>query len=512
MLARHARTSGSTRRIETTYYDTPDRLLFGAGLSLRVDRLGRRLVQTLSRRTRQAAAATDAWSCSLRTGVPDLAGLAHPQADWLPPGVRDGLLRGPLAPVFAVTLRRHMRRLELPDALVDVVFEDGEIDAQGRQHPLDRISLVLRAGEAPALYEIAQRLLEVAPLRIGADDPVLLGYALATQSGMRAEKAAASTLTPAATMDDAIAGILGACQAHLQANQGVALNGRTPDGVHQMRVALRRARSMLSLLRRDLPSGTMAGLAREAKWAADQLGPARGWDVFLAHTLNDALTDRTRSDGSGPDFQALRQAGEAPRARAYRTVRTLITARRFSRYQLTLGQWIARRGWRNEVTPEGLALLADQAAQVTARMLGRLHRKALRQGAHFRRLSSVERHELRITLKKLRYATEFFLPLFEAPDHAHRFVRRLSRLQEALGLDHDAAETRPLLDELGRRGGASGVHQAIGVVIGWQAREELVNLETLSAQWQRFKALPPFWPKLPKPVSAAAAPAGPRPG
>nr|WP_321984236.1 CHAD domain-containing protein [uncultured Lichenicoccus sp.] len=514
VIARHARNAGTTRRIETIYYDTPDHLLFENGLSLRVRRQGRRFVQTLSSR------AAGIWSYKLPNAVPDLAGLEQSQADWLVPATRDGLLRGPLVAVFTATTRRHTRRLELPDALVDIVFEDGEIEAQGRHHKIDRISLVSQSGDASALYEIGMRLLDVAPLRVGADSTIPLGYALASQTDMRAEKATASTLAPGmvpgmapgVAMDDAIAAVLGACQAHLQANQGVARSARIPEGVHQMRVALRRTRSALSLLRRDLPSATMATLGREAKWAADQLGPARGWDVFLTGTLNDTLTGQASTPGRGPDFQALRQAAEAPRTRAYRSVRALITSPRFSRYQLTLGQWVARRGWRNEVTPDGLALLAEPASLVATRMLARLHRKALKQGAHFRSLSAVERHELRITLKRLRYATEFFLPLFGAPDRARRFVRRLGRLQEALGLDHDAAETRPLLDELGRRGGTSGLHQAIGMVIGWQAREELVNLDTLAGQWQRFKALSPFWPKLPKPVSPAAAPAAPRPG
>ena len=516
----HARNAGTTRRIETTYFDTADHLLFRQGLSLRVRKLGRRFVQTLSRRTPQAADASDAWSCDLPGAMPDPGQFAHLQSDWLPPMALEPLLRGPLAPVFSARTRRHTRRLEMPDAVVDLVFEDGEIIAQGRSRGVDRISLLLQAGEASALWEIGLRLLDVAPLRIGADSMVALGYGHVGEAGgtparMRAAKAAASTLAPSLATDDAIAVILVACQAHLQANQGVAQDGRNAEGVHQMRVALRRMRSVLSLLRRDLASPAMAALAREARWAAGELGAARGWDVFLSDTLSETLRQRTGTGRPGLDFEALRQTAAAPRASAYKDVEALIVAQRFGRFQLTLGQWTARRGWRNDVTSEGLATLAEPASLVAARMLSRLHRKALRQGAHFRRLSVAERHELRITLKKLRYAVEFFLPLFAVPDHAHRFVRRLSRLQEALGLDHDAADTQPLLDELGRRSRAAGVHQAIGAVIGWQAREELANLGTLTAHWRRFRALPAFWPKPPKPpkpVSAEAAPAVPPQG
>ena len=510
VIGQFARNAGTTRRVETTYYDTPEGHLFRAGISLRVQKAGRRCVQILSPRAgHRIGPDYPAWELPLREASPDLRDLARVQVEWLPPAARELLERGPLVPVFVARLRRLTRRLDLPDAVVDVTFEDGAIEAQAagtqvRREEVDRIILVLRGGDSSALHEVGLRLLDAAPLQVGAGSLLQRGHALATGTALRAEKAARSSLTTAVSTDEAIAGVLDACRLHLQANQAVAQEGRSAEGVHQMRVALRRLRSILSLLRRDLPSAAMQGLGREARWAADQLGAARGWDVFLADSLSEPLQqrvqpgDRVRQGRVGPDFQALRKAVEAPRANAYRSVRALLASPRFSRFQLTLGHWIARRGWRNEVGAEGLALLSEQAALPAAAMLTRLHRKALKQGRQFRRLSADGRHELRITLKKLRYATEFFLPVFAAPDHAHRFVRRLSRLQEALGLDHDAAETQPLLDELGRRNRAPGLHQAIGVVIGWQAREEVLNVETLAVQWRRFRTMQPFWPRLPR--------------
>ena len=516
VISQFARNAGTTRRVETIYFDTPGHRLSRAGMSLRIQTIGRRIVQTLSPGAGyRAGPEVPAWMSELREATPDLRDLDRLQADWLPQPVREALARGPLVPVFVARLRRLTRRLDLPDALIDVVFEDGTIEAQDRSEAVDRITLVSRDGDRSALHDIGLRLLDAAPLQVGAGSMIQRGYALATGTALRAQKAAPSSLTPAVTTDEAIAGVLDACRLHLQSNQAVAREG-SAEGVHQMRVALRRLRSMLSLLRRDLPSAAMQSLGGEAKWAADQLGAARGWDVFLADTLGDAFIERVhpaehvrpgervRPGQAGPDFQALRKAIEAPRASAYRTVRALLASPRFNRFQLTLGHWIARRGWRNEVAADGLALLSDPAALPAAGMLARLHRKALRQGRQFRRLSANERHDLRITLKKLRYATEFFLPVFATPDHSHRFVRRLGRLQEALGLDHDAAETQPLLDELGRRNRAPGLHQAIGAVIGWQAREEVLNLETLAVQWRRFRALQPFWPRLTRPLRAEA--------
>jgi inorganic triphosphatase YgiF len=47
VIVQHARNRGAFRRLETVYYDTPERLLFQHGMSLRVRRSGKHFVQTL---------------------------------------------------------------------------------------------------------------------------------------------------------------------------------------------------------------------------------------------------------------------------------------------------------------------------------------------------------------------------------------------------------------------------------------------------------------------------------
>ena len=165
---------------------------------------------------------------------------------------------------------------------------------------------MLQAGDPGMLHEIGMRLLELAPLRVGMPSTVRRGYALAAGTGPRAEKAAPSGLSRGSVVDDVVACLLAGCQAHLQANQPAAEEAGAPDGVHQMRVALRRLRTALSLLRREIPSATMRELGGEAKWAASQLGAARGWDVFLTTTLERP----SRLQDAGIDFDGLRQAGE----------------------------------------------------------------------------------------------------------------------------------------------------------------------------------------------------------
>src|SRR5262245_45248893 len=106
---------------------------------------------------------------------------------------------------------------------------------------------------------------------------------------------------------------------------------------------------------------------------------------------------------------------------------------RCSRFLLSLAHWVERRGWRNEIDSDALAVLSQPMPPRADKILARLHRKALKRGAQFRRLDSAAQHDLRIDLKKLRYAAEFFLPLYAGHAPAKRYVVRLARSRNVLG-------------------------------------------------------------------------------
>ena len=97
-----------------------------------------------------------------------------------------------------------------------------------------------------------------------------------------------------------------------------------------------------------------------------------------------------------------------------------------------------------------------------------------------------------IDLKKLRYAAEFFLPLYSAHGPAKRYVKRLTGVQASLGRARDIASSRPLLDAI-RQDDQPALQLAIGAVAGWQARDQITVSKTLRKRWRRFKATPTFW-------------------
>ena len=412
----------------------------------------------------------------------------------------DGLAASMLDPIFVTKIRRRTQHLDLPGAVVEVAFDEGSIEAGERRELLTEIELEVKAGDPRAMYDLGIELLEIAPLRIGTQSKADRGYGLAFGRTTKATKATAPGITEKATapgitaehtVDDIVGLLLGACQYQLLANQVVAEVGRDPEGVHQMRVGLRRLRTACALLRGELGSPTLRAFSAEARWLAKLLGAARDWDVFITETLSGpsaALTSDT------VDFDGLRQTAEPHRAVAYAALREALASTRYSRFQLSFRHWIESRGWRTELESKLLPVLLEPASAFAGRVLTRLHGKALKRGAHFRQLRPEARHQLRIALKKLRYATEFFDGLHGGGAETKGYLRCLAKLQDALGHDNDASMTWPFLCTLARDPVTPEVQRTLGAVMGWQARDGIAVGWTLRKHWRRFKDMPTFWP------------------
>ena len=101
------------------------------------------------------------------------------------------------------------------------------------------------------------------------------------------------------------------CLSHTVLNEAAALKGEDPEGIHQMRVALRRLRSALGLFRDLMPADQYEFLASEVKWLAGELGNARNWDVFLADLLAPVEEALERDKPT----EALHRAALASRAK-----------------------------------------------------------------------------------------------------------------------------------------------------------------------------------------------------
>jgi len=232
-------------------------------------------------------------------------------------------------------------------------------------------------------------------------------------------------------------------------------------------------RSVVSLSKLDL-------LRSEAKWLAQNLSPARDWDVFQQETLRVVARGCPAIAG----FDALEEAVEQRRAASYDKVRLVLADRRASCFLIGLGGWAETRGWRSYVAPEHLGQLAEPAMNFAQRILSAQHAKVLKRGRRFKSRTPEELHRLRLAAKKLRYVADFLLPLYGQRKSAKRFSKGLADLQQELGLYNDMATTASLLADVGTESSASST--AAAAIAGWQDHAMVGVEPRLKQAWSDF--------------------------
>ena len=490
LLKAHAAAPGRTRRLRSVYFDTADRKLRQNELSLRVRRDGRKHFQTLK--------AADAGAAGLQNRLEFEAEVAGDQPDLAALDTRalgrklpvDSAAPG-LEPVFETDVKRTAWQLRLDDGSeVELAVDVGELKCGRDRLPICEAELELKSGPVSRLYDVAAALHRDLSFRLENRSKSERGYQLAAGAGPQATKAKPVALTRDQRAEDAFRAIARVCLQQLEANEACALSGADPEGVHQMRVALRRLRSAFALFAPALPAGA-AGHLDDLRWFARELGRARDWDVFLSQTLGP-LGRRIGDDAS---LEAFAAAAERCRARAYEVARRAIRSRRYTEAKLRLGQWLAQDDWSAAGGPAAQWLNAPAADYADA-VLQRRYRKLRRLGRRHAELTPPELHRLRIQAKKLRYAADFFRSLYGRKP-ARGFIEALAAIQDVLGVINDTATGQELLQEAAECAGRRRrrLDRANALVAGWFAALTDDHLGRLGRQWDAVAERVPFWDK-----------------
>jgi CHAD domain-containing protein len=294
------------------------------------------------------------------------------------------------------------------------------------------LSVVTRQRLRPLVSVTRREDLLTLARRLAAELPLTLS--LRTKSARGSDLAADRPWPRAAQV--ALAGEITAGEALRQALLGslAEVAGRTRDtandpsveAVHQMRVALRRMRSLALVFRRRLDEAPAATVRAGLRDLAQACGEVRELDVLMA---------------MGPAGPALDTAlSEARHQAAAGLSASLASAP--ARLTLLEGLILAETGdW------PGLARNAEGAAEGLGSDLDRRWRRIRQEGQEADALEPEDLHALRLRIKAFRYA----LAAFEAPDWrraAPGFEAGLRKAQEALGLLNDVEMAEGVLSRL----------------------------------------------------------------
>jgi len=265
-----------------------------------------------------------------------------------------------------------------------------------------------------------------------------------------------------------------------------AQGGADTEPVHQMRVAVRRARSAIAVFRHGLDCPAVAAADRDLKILGAVLGPTRDWDVFVTETL-------TRVEAAFPGdvrLRRLRKAAGVHRADCHAALRSYLASPEFRRLGVELAWLCASATWMESLEPEARDASALPPVLYAAHVLQRRWRKVMAAGKAIEGLDVPALHDLRLRAKRARYAMEIFRPTDHAKA-AERLIRRLSRLQEQLGTLNDGAVAGSLLIALGGAGGRHGY--AVGLIQGFLGAAAVGQRPRILRAWGKFRRTPRFW-------------------
>ncbi|WP_434992709.1 CHAD domain-containing protein [Arthrobacter sp. Ld5] len=463
-------------RLEALYFDTEDFRLASRGITVR----------------RRTGGEDAGWHLKIPVAPDERQEHREPpgrKADGVPASLLD-LVRvhtrdRALVPVARLTTRRTVHRLHGTgdDVLADV--SDDRVEAE-----------VLRPGGSGLrwreweieLVDGTRDLLDAARARIVAAGarPAVHGSKLERSLGpLLPGVGRRPTPTPDGPAGDVLLAYLHE-QLTVLEQQDPQVRQDAPDAVHRMRVATRRARSVLGTYRSLLEDADAVRLLREElKWLAGVLGRARDAEVMHAR-LDQMLAGEPVELLLGPVARRvdLELGGDYRKAHA-RALKAL-DGRRYFRLVDAFGSLLA--------APALTARAAEPAARVIPDLLDHDMRR-LRSAVHEARHHPAglgdhpALHQARKEAKRLRYAAEAAAPL--GRKKIARVADAALGIQKILGEHQDSVVTRDMLRRLGAVATEQGEN---GFTYGrLHALEQVAALRAEKRFRREWKYFPPMF-------------------
>ena len=429
---------GAPIALSTIYFDTPHRQLSRARAALRLRRVGRQWLQAF--KCEHAPGSRGEWEVAAPNGTLEVARLPRTQIRNAS-GIDPAALNGQLRPLFETRFTRRATNVRFRDAILEIALDRGAIIAGTRREPILELELELKSGPPGSMLRYAYRLVEPLGLQLSLASKAERGYRLALGEAREPRKWRQPALANAKP-HEALARLAAAALEQIAVNaEGMALDG-DPEYLHQLRVGMRRLRSLFGAFRALEPK--TAPIRRRLRAFNAVLGEARDWDVLARSRV------------------PVPPAGRKARERA----RALVASAAFNQALVRILRWVDEAPWRTSNEP---------LAAFAAESLERLHRKTMKTARRMKWSEADDRHALRIRVKRLRYASDAFAECFPSAE-VRDYLAALEKLQDDFGQLNDIAVARRVMAPSRR-----------------QAAREAMLIARAKRDWAAFVRRAAFW-------------------
>lgn len=477
---------------EITYLDTFDGRIYRRGVTLSVDAKERRRELVLSHPSGQTKGR---WRIRKSPSTAETLPLAS-STSRTGPGSSGG--HGELADVISTIGIR---------ALIPVLVWKGEVRSARIVDPLEKTVALLTSyvgvlAMADGSHVKAPSVVMIEPLKgfsahgealasAAAAYPSLAGdlnifHCLAESAGISPagyDTRLRLTCEPDAPVRDALRELLTSMLDTVKATLPGVLADTDSEYLHDFRVSVRRARSLLGRFKAHFSGSALDHLVGELKWLGNITGPTRDLDVFLINAVT-YLRDAPPEDEQG--LVALGEHLHHQRRLAQRRLARELKSERFVEF---IQWWTA---WLEALDNDGVE--EPRARQAADAAIAKQWKRLLKQGDAIHPETPVEAlHALRIEGKKMRYLLEAFSPLYPGRP-MKRIIREIKRLQNNLGDLQDyeiqQVQLRQFAHDMAARSSAAPVEAlvAVGRQIERLAGKQQNERERFSDVWTKVAA------------------------
>jgi len=208
--------------------------------------------------------------------------------------------------------------------------------------------------------------------------------------------------------------------------------------LHDLRVAIRRTRSGLSLIKNVLPDEVTEQYKADFAYLGKITGPTRDMDVYLLYeeAYKDRLPESLQA-GLHTFFENLATARRM-------TQQALVKELKGTRVKEILSSW---GNYLNDPGEPAAKCAELPVIDIARKIIFKRYKRVLNDGlAITRKTPDAEIHRLRIQGKKLRYAIEFFSSLFPKQE-IESAIKQLKQLQNYLGDFNDLSVQQEMLQD-----------------------------------------------------------------
>jgi CHAD domain-containing protein len=251
-----------------------------------------------------------------------------------------------------------------------------------------------------------------------------------------------------------------------------ALEGADPEYLHQLRIAVRRSRTVQRQLAGVFPVLELPGFRSEFRWLQRATGDARDLDVYVEEldSLAAMLPSEIRAH-----LEPLRPVLAEDRLTAHAEMGTAL---RSARTRQLIADWEQFLESLVEMALEDRPMAASPLGAVVGKRVRTVYKRVLSMGARIDDASPADDyHELRKKGKELRYLLELFGARLFPEAVVAPLVESLKSVQDVLGRHQDREVQiemlRSLAEEVAGLPGGPAACMAMGVLVDRLKADEL---------------------------------------